>query len=162
MSAAESAFDPLFLWDVVVSTFCWIWVVAEDSDDGVAFIEDDESAVEVGYGYEITLDCHGGGHSQPGDNFFDELTFEAVVDQSSFGLMVSVADQESVWFVAGIEGHTVGGIEFFQAVALSPEMAQVFSVFVVAEDVVRSVSVGQVDIAVFGDGDSCWVELLEV
>lgn len=61
--AAESTFDPLILGDIVVSTFCWIWVVAEDGDDGVAFIEDDESAIEVGYGDEITLDCDGGGHS---------------------------------------------------------------------------------------------------
>ncbi len=63
------------------------------------------------------------------------------MDQSSFGLVVSVADEESVWFVAGIEGHAVGGIEFFQAVALGAEVAQVLAVFVVAEDVVGSVSV---------------------
>ena len=162
MCAAESTFDPLLLGDIVVSTFCWIWVVAEDGDDGVAFIEDDESAIEVGYRDEITLDCDGGGHSQAGDDFFDEFTFEAVVDQSSFGLVVSVADEESVWFVAGIEGHTMGGVEFFQSVALGAEVAQVLSVFVVAEDVVRSVSVRQVDLSVFGNRDGCWIKLFEV
>ena len=45
VGAAEDAFDLLILGDVVFEPCTGVGVVAEDGDDGVAFVEDDESAM---------------------------------------------------------------------------------------------------------------------
>lgn len=160
MGTAESPFDPLVLRDVVVPTFGWIWVVPENRDDGIGLVENDHSSVQIRNRNEVALDSDRGGHTKTGDDFVDKLSVEAIVDQSAFRLVVPVADEQSGWFVASVKSHAVCGVELFEPVPLGSEMAQVLSVFVVAENMVAGVSIRQVDITVWSNSDCCRIELL--
>ncbi len=161
VGAAEDAFDPIFLGDVVAGSFFGVGVVAEYCNDGVFLVENDQSAMEVGDRDVVALDGYGGWHAEAGDDLFDEIAIEVVMHEASLRLVIAVANQEARRVVARVERHAVGRIEFFEAVSLGAEVRQVFSGLVVFENVVASITVGQKDIAVRRDGDGCGVEIFD-
>ena len=56
MRATEDAFDPLRLRYIEIHTRFGIHIVTQYRNDGVAFVEDHESAMQVRDRYVITLD----------------------------------------------------------------------------------------------------------
>ena len=159
VGAAENSLNPILLGDVVVSALGGIGVVAKNRHDGVVLVEDDKATLEIGNGNIIALNHRGGGHSQTGDHLAEEFAFEAIVDQATFGLVIAIANQQTIGGVAGVQGHAVGGVEFLEAVAFGSKVAQVFAVLVELEDVVGRIAVGQIDVAIGGHGDRRGAEL---
>ena len=84
------------------------------------------------------------------------------MQQSPFGLVIAVTDQQAGRIIACVERHAVGSIELLQSIALLAEMHQVFTAFVELEDMVAGIPVGQEDVAVGCDGDGSGAEAFEV
>ena len=56
VSTAESTFNPLVLGNVVVSTFGGIWIMAQNRDDGIGLVENNDASIQIGNRNEVTLD----------------------------------------------------------------------------------------------------------
>ena len=83
------------------------------------------------------------------------------MQESAFGLVVAVTDEESGGIVAGVECHAVGGVELFEVIAFLAEVFDVFAVAVIDKDVIAGVAIGEIDISVGSDGDGGGFEVLE-
>lgn len=95
MSPAENSLFPLFLWNFEVTPEVGVRVVAEDRNDCVVLVENDHTAMQVGDRDKVAVDGDRGGHAETGDDFRNEITIEVVMEQASFGLMITVANQQA-------------------------------------------------------------------
>ena len=93
MGAAENALDPLLLRDVEIHPLRRVGVVAENGNDRVALVEDDDSSVQIRHGDVVPLHGSRGRHPQTGNHLVDEVSLQVIVQEPPFGRVVAVADQ---------------------------------------------------------------------
>ncbi len=96
--------------------------MTEHCHDRVTAIENNKSAMQVGDRDVIALNGYRSGHAETGDDFFNKLAFEAVMQQSALGLMVAITDQKPRRLVSCVERHAVRGVELLWSIPFLPEV----------------------------------------
>ena len=137
----KDAFNPLILRHIEVAAGFRVRIVTEDGHDGVALVENDDAAMKIGDRDVITLNGYGRWHAQTGDDFFDKVSIQIVVEQSALGCVIAIADQQARRIVTRVQRHAMRSVELLQCVPFHAKVHQVFTVFVEFENVVAGVTV---------------------
>ena len=162
MCSTKDSFDPVVLSDVEGYSGIRIYVMSENRNYRIAFVKNDKASVEIGNGDIVTLYGNGGRHPEASDDFGYKMAIKIVVYQTPFGLMISVANQKTGWFVPCIQSHSMCGVEFFQTISLLTEVSKIVSLLVILKNLVTGISICQVNHSVWGYRDGSRSEFFRI
>ena len=150
VGGAEDAFGDIGGLDVVGRPLLLVGVVAEDGDDLVVLVENDDAGLELGDGNLVAADRDSAGTAQVFSQDLEEFTLEVEVTETA---VFAVADEEFFDSVAIVDGETVAGLGLALVLAETGEGFQQFAGGIELEDARATVAVSGEDRAIGTDGD---------
>ena len=146
---------PGFLGDAVVGPVRLVGIVAKVAQHGVVAVEQGDPAFEFGNGDQPRAiggrpECDAARAAEIGDRRVDVRAVQAQALQAS---VLAVADDQHRLLAASVDGHAVTRVELARLAARAAECGDVLEIWTEDVDPVAAVSIGDVDAAVWRDGD---------
>ena len=133
MRRVADSFTPLIGRQPEIRALFFVWIITDLSDDLVVFIEQSNPALEFGEERIIPSNVNSGRHTQIFLDHFHEIAIKVPIFDP---VVVSVANQQERFALAGIQRNAMACIEFAFFLSWTPESFYEIPILIKLQDVI--------------------------